>query len=53
MKIYSMNNIVILDHNGLFIYFENNYLKSPTMMWTLFGIITFINISVKNLHTTQ
>jgi hypothetical protein len=53
MKIYSMNNIVILDHDGLFIYFDTNYLKSPIVMWTFFGIITFIDISVKNLHTTQ
>jgi hypothetical protein len=53
MKIYSMSNIVILDHNGLFIYFDINYLKIPTMMWTIFDIMTFIDISVKNLHTTQ
>jgi len=47
MKIYSMSNIVILDHNGLFIYFDISYLKSPTMMWTFFCIITFIDIVLK------
>jgi hypothetical protein len=44
-KIYAMNNIIILDHFGLFIYINIGYLVL-TMMWTRYGTLVFIRICI-------
>lgn len=45
-KIYTMNNIVILDHIGLFIYIDGRYFDFYQLMSTSFSIQTFIKIGI-------
>lgn len=50
-KIYSLNNIVVVDHHDMFIYLHINYSRSFHDVTINYTSLSFINVGVNTLFT--